>query len=145
MRTKAMLQNHPFPSWDQPVVDCVEASFECAQACTSCADACLSEEKIVTLSRCIRLNLDCADVCVATGRLLSRQTGTNAELIESQVKACVDACRICGDECEKHAPSMGHCKICLDSCRSTEKACLQLLEMCRSIATGEAIAPEECV
>jgi hypothetical protein len=145
MRTKAMLKTHPFPSWDQSVIDCVEASFDSAQACTACADACLSEEEVVTLTRCIRLNLDCADICAATGKLLSRQTATNADLIESQVKACVDACRICGDECEKHASNMDHCRLCLDSCRTTERACLQLLEMCRSRAAGEAVAPEECV
>jgi hypothetical protein len=145
MRTKEILKNHPFPSWDQSVVDCVEGCFDCAQACTSCADACLSEEDVSMLTRCIRLNMDCADSCSATGRMLSRQTGTNSELIESQVRACMDACRICGDECEKHAPKMEHCKVCMESCRMTERACSQLLEMCRTREAGEAMAPEECV
>ena len=145
MRTKEMLKSHPFPTWDQPVVDCVEACFECAQACTSCADSCLAEEELTTLTRCIRLTLDCADSCSVTGRMLSRQTGTNADLIESQVRACMEACRICGDECEKHASNMEHCKVCLDSCRAAEGACMNFLEMCRAREAGEALAPEECL
>jgi hypothetical protein len=44
-----------------------------------CADACLGEEKVEMLRRCIRLNLDCADVCNATGRMLSRQQEPDLE------------------------------------------------------------------
>jgi hypothetical protein len=144
MRTKDMLKNHPYPTWDQSLVDCVEACFDCAQACTSCADACLSEDDPSMLARCIRLNLDCADSCSATGRILSRQTGTDSDLIESQIKACMEACRICAQECEKHAPKMAHCKICMESCLSTEKACAKLIEACRQRQPGDAMAPEEC-
>ena len=37
-----------------------------------CADDCLSEDDHADLVRCIRLDLDCADVCDATGRILTR-------------------------------------------------------------------------
>src|SRR5215218_1566695 len=53
---------------------CIEACFACAQTCTACADACLGEQDIQMLARCIRLDLDCADICSATGSILSRQT-----------------------------------------------------------------------
>jgi hypothetical protein len=59
---------------------CIEACVECAQACTTCADACLSEDMVAELTKCIRTNLDCADVCDATGRVLSRHTGYDANL-----------------------------------------------------------------
>ena len=36
-----------------------------AQVCTACADACLGEDDVGELTRCIRLDLDCADLCAA--------------------------------------------------------------------------------
>lgn len=51
----------------QKLVDCIEACFECGQTCTACADACLAEDMVAELRTCIRLNLDCADLCVTTG------------------------------------------------------------------------------
>lgn len=45
--------------------ECIEACLECAQAC---ADACLSEDNVSQLIKCIRTDLDCADVCETTGR-----------------------------------------------------------------------------
>ena len=34
------------------------------------------------LRQCIRLNLDCADVCAATGAVASRRTGSNESVIK---------------------------------------------------------------
>ncbi len=62
------------------LAECIAACFECAQTCTACADACLSESNVADLVRCIRLDLDCADVCEATRRVLSRQTAYDATL-----------------------------------------------------------------
>ena len=53
----------------------VDALIACSQACTACADACLSEQNVADLAKCIRGNLDCADVCSTTARVLSRHTG----------------------------------------------------------------------
>src|SRR6266545_4330708 len=41
----------------------MDALIECAQACTADADADLSEQNVAELVKCIRLCLDCADVC----------------------------------------------------------------------------------
>ena len=106
---------------------CVEACFECAQACTACADACLSEDAVAELVKCIRTNLDCADICDTTGRVLSRHTGYDANLTRSVVEACAAACKSCGDECERHADMHGHCRVCVDACRRCEEACRTLL------------------
>ncbi len=59
-----------------------DAVNDCAQACTGCADDDLSEPDIVELVKCIRLCLDCADVCTATVRVISRQTEYDANLQE---------------------------------------------------------------
>lgn len=81
------------------------------------------------LVRCIRLNLDCADVCETTGNVLSRQTAFEPALARTLVQACAEACRVCAEECEKHAEnmSMEHCRVCADSCRECEQACDELV------------------
>jgi hypothetical protein len=129
-----MLDTHPRAGTTaldrQALLDCIEACFDCAQTCTSCADACLGEEQHLThLVKCIRLNLDCADVCETTGRLLLRQTEPDWSVIRAQLEACIAACRSCGDECQRHAEGMGmeHCRICAESCRRCADACERLL------------------
>jgi hypothetical protein len=37
--------------------------------------------------------------------------------------ACAAACRLCADECEKHAKMHEHCRICAESCRRCVSAC----------------------
>ena len=137
MNVQAMLDTHPGRTRLDlnALAACVEACFECAQTCTACADACLAEDNVKDMRRCIRTDLDCADVCVATGRILSRQTETNWRLVRSQIEACAQACRICGDECEEHADRMDHCRVCAEHCRRCEQACQKLLS---SLPAGQA-------
>jgi hypothetical protein len=106
---------------------CIEAFVACAQACTACADACLSEDMVTDLTTCIRTCADCADICDATGRVLSRHTGYDANLTRAVLEACATACRTCGDECERHASQHEHCRICGEVCRRCEQACRDLL------------------
>jgi Domain of Unknown Function (DUF326) len=111
----------------QKLLECVEACLECAQACTACADACLSEDMVADLTTCIRTNLDCADVCETTGRVLSRHTGYDANLTRAVLEACATACKACGDECSEHAGMHEHCRVCAESCRRCESACRELI------------------
>jgi hypothetical protein len=120
-----MLETHPQATANEALARCIEQCFACALSCTSCADACLAEEQVQELVRCIRLNLDCADVCDATGRVLTRQTSTELRLARSMLDACVQACRICAEECERHAPHHEHCRVC-EACRRCEQACEEL-------------------
>jgi hypothetical protein len=124
-----MLRTHPRqPQVDTAaLVNCIEECFSCAQTCTSCADACLGEQNVQEMVQCIRFNLDCADVCDATGRVLSRQTEPDWSLVRSQLQACATACRVCGAECERHAGHMEHCRVCAEACRRCEEACNRLL------------------
>lgn len=107
---------------------CIEACIACAQTCTACADACLSEQNVAELTKCIRLNNDCADMCETTGRVLSRHTGYDAELTRAVLEACAKACKSCGDECAHHAEmGMEHCRACAEQCRRCETAGRELL------------------
>jgi hypothetical protein len=124
-----MIETHP----GEPVVDagvlsrCIDACYDCAQSCTACADACLGEQDVQMLVRCVRLNLDCADVCATTGNLLTRQVEFEPVVAKAVVQACAEACRVCGDECERHAEHMEHCRVCADACRDCEQACDEVL------------------
>jgi Domain of Unknown Function (DUF326) len=123
--TQQMLEAHPWQGHiDRDVLaSCIDACGECAGTCTSCADACLSEEMVSELRKCIRLNLDCAEICTATGRVLIRQTEYDAALSKTQVEACAEACRTCAEECERHADVHDHCRLCAQSCRRCEETC----------------------
>ena len=111
----------------QLLAECVKACFECAQACTACADACLSEDMVAELTKCIRSNLDCADICDTTGRVLSRHTGYDANITRAVLQSCVQACKTCGDECDQHEDMLERCRICAAACRRCEDACNQVL------------------
>ncbi|CAL9297422.1 MULTISPECIES: four-helix bundle copper-binding protein [unclassified Streptomyces] len=112
----------------QKLIRCIEECAACAQACSACADACLSEtEHLDTLAKCIRTDMDCADVCQATGSVLSRHTGYDANLTRAVLQACAVACATCADECERHASQHEHCRVCAEACRRCEQACNDLI------------------
>lgn len=103
----------------------IDSCLECIQAC---ADACLGEGNVEMLARCIRLDLDCADVCEATAKILSRQVALEPEMAQPVVEACARAVKLRGDECEQHADHHEHCRVCMESCRRCEEACNRVLQ-----------------
>lgn len=126
----SMLQSNPTqPHINRAVLEeCITACFDCTQTCTGCADACLGEQRREMLLRCIRLDLDCADICNATGKLLSRQVAFDSTLARVLLQTCALACRLCGAECEQHGrQGMEHCRICAEVCRRCEQACNKVL------------------
>jgi len=132
MSVREMIAAHPGP----PPVDaealarCIEECFTCEATCTSCADACLGEDDVADMVGCIRTDLDCADVCSATGRILARQGSGGADL-RGALEVCAQACRVCAEECERHAEHHEHCRICAEVCRRCEEACEGLLASLR--------------
>lgn len=129
MHVQEMISTHPRVkgNTNDALLDCVEQCYDCSQTCTACADACLGEPSVAELTQCIRLNLDCADVCAVTGALASRRTGSNDQVLARQIEACALACRLCADECEKHAQRHEHCRICADACEQCFDACQDAL------------------
>ena len=105
----------------------IDALNDCVQACTADADDDLSERNLGELVKCIRLCLDCADVCDATIRVISRQTEYDANVTRPLLEACAATCKSCGDECERHAQMHAHCRVCAEACRRCEQACRELL------------------
>jgi Domain of Unknown Function (DUF326) len=109
------------------LVRCIDECVTCAQACTGCADADLSEEMVRELRKCIRICLDCADVCEVTSRVLTRQTAYDANVARAVVQACIQVSKSCGDECERHAAMHVHCRISAEECRRCEQVCREVL------------------
>ena len=130
MTSAGMLKAHPHPIQldSELLTAAVDALVDCAQACDACADACLAEDMLTELRRCIRLDLDCADICRATAAVFSRQTDADWRVMRSQLAACITACAACASECEQHAAMHAHCRICAAACRACERACDDLLD-----------------
>jgi hypothetical protein len=120
-----MIANHPDVrgSTNDALIQCIEECYRCAQTCIACADACLAESTVDHLRQCIRLNLDCADVCTVGGIVGSRRTGSNEPTIVATLQACATACRLCAEECARHAGEHEHCRLCAEQCRRCQQAC----------------------
>ena len=105
----------------------IDALIDCTQACEADADADLSEQNVAELVKCIRLCLECTDVCGATVGVVSRQAEYDVNVAKPLLEACVATCNSCGDECERHARMHEHCRVCAEACRRCERACRELL------------------
>ena len=105
----------------------IDAVSDCAQACVADTDADLSEHNLAEMVTCIRLCLNCTDVCTATAGVISRPAAYDADVAKPLLQACVAICRSCGDECERHAQHHAHCRVCAEACRRCEQACRDLL------------------
>jgi uncharacterized protein DUF326 len=129
MNVQQMISTHPDVrgSVSARLVRCIEECFDCAQTCITCADACVAEESVQQLRQCIRLNLDCADVCGAAGALASRRTGSNEIVLRAALELCSLTCRRCAEECERHASRHEHCRVCGQACRDCERACAEAM------------------
>jgi len=125
-----MFETHPVrPSSDHATaIECITACYACAEACNACADACLGEPSPGHLVACIRLDEDCADICLATARVISRLTATDKTVAGALLRACETACDLCAKECGEHGGKMPHCAVCAAACQRCADACRHLLK-----------------
>jgi uncharacterized protein DUF326 len=105
----------------------IDALNDCAQACIADTDADLSEPNVAELITCIRLCMNCADVCTATVAVLSRPAHSDDDVVRPLLQACIAVCKTCGDECDRHAPMHEHCRVCAEACKRCEQACRDLV------------------
>jgi hypothetical protein len=125
MSIKEMISEHPQVGGDynESLAEAVKHAMYCAAICNSCADACSAEE--MDMRRCIRLCLDCSDVCEMTYRVATRRTDENRQLIRSVLAVCIEACETCADECAHH--DNAHCRRCERMCRECAEDCRRAL------------------
>jgi hypothetical protein len=96
---------------------CIDACNDCAVECEHCASACLEEKNVQQLTRCVKLDLDCALVCTMAAKLMSR----DSEEAPNICGVCAEICRRCAEECRKH--DMEHCQDCADECERCAEEC----------------------
>ena len=96
----------------------IDTLANCVAECNHCMNACLEEDDVKMLTRCIKLNTDCAEICDLAIAWVSR----NSEHAEHLLHECADVCEACAEECEKHS-HMSHCKKCAEVCRTCAEAC----------------------
>jgi hypothetical protein len=128
MTSAAMLDTHPsgISLNRDAIARAIDATLTCSQRCTACADACLAEPDVAEMAHCIRDDLDCADICQTTSRVLTRRTHPDTQLVRSLLDTCVMACRTCAATCAEHRDHHAHCAICADTCAACEQACSAL-------------------
>jgi uncharacterized membrane protein len=126
---RKMLDTSPSPvTVDASVLaGVIDAISDCAQACVADTDNDLGEHNVTEMVTCIRLCLNCADVCTAAAAVISRQAAYDASVTKPLLEACAAICKTCGDECERHAEMHAHCRVCAEACRRCEQACRELL------------------
>jgi hypothetical protein len=126
---RQMLDTYPFDfNVDRSVLAAtIDALSDCAQACQADADADLGEPNVAELVKCVRMCLECIDVCGATVGVITRQAEFDPDVARPLLEACVATCKSCGDECERHARMHAHCRVCAEACRRCEQACRDLL------------------
>lgn len=96
----------------------ISAMNDCAAECNHCASACL-DEKDVALANCIKLDIDCAEICMLVAGFTSRGSVHAMHLMNE----CAEICDACAEECEKFADQYDHCKKCAEVCRSCAEEC----------------------
>ncbi|CAJ0687054.1 four-helix bundle copper-binding protein [Ralstonia mannitolilytica] len=96
---------------------CIDACAACHVECLHCAASCLAEQNISELTTCIRLDLDCADICSTAVDAMSR----GSTYVNEVCRLCADICDACAAECAKHGHE--HCQSCAHACQKCAQAC----------------------
>ena len=95
----------------------LDSLMRCATECWSCASACLGEPHVQSMTDLIRNDLDCADICTFTARLVARGSPYAEELLHH----CATICKACETTCRAHADE--HCQRCADVCQQCFETC----------------------
>ena len=113
--------------------ECIDACLSCAEICHACSDDMIGMEFHgkadiqMLMTRCIRLCRDCADICLLSGALMSR----NSPFAEQICRQCAEVCDACAETCEAHAPHHPMCGDCAKECR-------RCADLCRDMEGAEA-------
>ena len=104
----------------QQYQSCIDACYACATACDHCAVSCLAESDPKPMAECIKLDIDCAEMC----RLAAGYMGRGSALVSTICHTCAEVCEACGDECDRH--DHAHCRECAEACRRCAEECRRM-------------------
>ena len=115
-----MVQENPMAH--EHFKSCISACNDCAVACEHCAASCLAEQDVAKMARCIRLDIDCAEIC----RLAVGYMARGSELAADVCELCASICDACAQECDKLKDD--------EVCKATAKSCRDCAKMCRTMS-----------
>jgi len=102
---------------EKKIMNLTSVLANCQAMCNYCFDACLHEEDVKMMSKCIKLDKECAEMCNVTLSMLASNSLFSKEII----KLCAKICTECAKECGKH--NNEHCKKCAEACQQCAEAC----------------------
>lgn len=128
---REIYESHPYKMHEKyfstNISKCVEKCFECSSSAWICADACLSEDNFAHLIDCVKLCFSCSQVCLSTAHIVTVQHNLTRLFVRQQISACLEICKACAEECEKHQDMHEHCKLSAKISRECENTCQYLL------------------
>lgn len=102
----------------QKYQNCIDACADNIVACKNCATEDLKEDDIEMMSRAIKLNHDCAAICISAMQAMASES----EFIKQICALCAEICVTCADENSKYS-YMEQNKICEEACRKCATEC----------------------
>lgn len=108
----------------QKFESCIAACSACAVECLHCESECLNEQDVKALTHCIKLDHDCAAICLFAMSAMASKSEFAAKIC----RLCEEICTACAVECEKH-PHLEHCKKCAEACRKCAAECSKMATM----------------
>ncbi len=95
----------------------LEKIYDCQTCCKYCFNACLEETDIAMMRVCIRLSVECAEVCELTASSLAFAGNFTADCLA----VCIRTCEMCAEACRQHRCL--HCYECAKTCSECAEAC----------------------
>ena len=121
--TQAMLDSAGGGSGE--LASALDALTACEQASTVCATA---MDELGGMAFEVHRALDCADVCAATRRVLSRVAHQDPRVVAAVIESAVVACESSAADCDAQADHHEHCRrhsaaahVCAQALRALQK------------------------
>jgi hypothetical protein len=114
-------------------LECIEACALCEFACLACAEACLSGVELEKLGTCVRLNLDCAEICLATRTLVAEALLFAPRLVHAQLMVCARLCASCEAECRRLGVPRDFFSVCARACAHCETLCFETSQQVQNL------------
>lgn len=113
------------------------ALAECRVECSQAADTWLAHSPLAPDAlRCIRLMLDCADLCADVEELLPLVPEVSPSLLRSRLNTCAVACDRCARDAQRHRAAPVASSIV--ACRRAGRACQEILPILPTVAVVAA-------
>jgi hypothetical protein len=106
----------------QEVRRCIDDCLECYSICTETVDHCLELGGKHAEPKHIRLLLDCAKICQASGDFMLRSSNFHPRTCA----VCAEICQRCADECERLANGDDLMRRCAEICRRCAESCKKM-------------------